>query len=239
MVGDARITKSGLTPRADAAWREFSSRWRREAVIALQRLHSACSTILSIPDSARTAGRERRRRDRPRESPCGDAHHGDLRPAVHRLQSHARAQVSSHHAFPEWHHARLEYQARVSYEASDGTSARSPIDSFSPSFSLNAESAALDRGDSQSASCTRRRTCVLDERQAIGDTAARLRRSPSTHAIQHRAAETEGWADCRSSGVMSDCIITSAMPSRRRSRGCAVGDVLRFQSLGKAEPKFG
>src|SRR5687768_9989435 len=138
---------------------------------------------------------------------------------------------------PDWN-TRLA----VSYEASDGTSGEiSPIDSFSPSFALNAEVIhSLEATHVGVVYNPQNMTFSLSVK-AIGDTAARLTAlALDGTRFNIVLQEAEGGADWSfKSVVMSDCIITSASPSAATISGAPAATFSGFSLAAKAEPKQG
>jgi hypothetical protein len=138
---------------------------------------------------------------------------------------------------PDWN-TRLA----VSYEASDGTSGEiSPIDSFSPSFALNAEVIHSLEATHVGVVYNPQNMTFSMSVKAIGDTAARL----TTLALNGTRfnivlLESEGGADWSfKSVVMSDCVITSASPSSATISGAPAATFSGFSLAAKAEPKLG
>jgi hypothetical protein len=138
---------------------------------------------------------------------------------------------------PDWN-SRLA----VSYDAADGSQGEiTPIDSFSPSFALNAEALhSLEATHIGVIYSPQGMTFSMTVR-AIGDVAAKL----TTLALNGTRfnvvlQETDGGSDWSfKSVVMSDCIITSAAPSAATISGAPAATFSGFSLAAKAEPKRG
>jgi hypothetical protein len=138
---------------------------------------------------------------------------------------------------PDWN-SRLA----VSYEAADGSRGEiSPIDSFSPSFSLNAEVLHSLEATHVGVVYNPQALSFSMTVKAIGDVAARL----TTLALEGTRfsvilQESEGGTDWSfKSVVLTDCIITSAAPSNAMISGAPTATFSGFSLSAKAEPKLG
>src|SRR5438067_11218610 len=138
---------------------------------------------------------------------------------------------------PDWN-TRLA----VSYQASNGTKGEiSPIDSFSPSFALNAEVLHSIEATHLGVVYNPQNMTFSMSVKAIGDTAAQL----TVLALDGTRfdivlKEYEGGTDWSfKSVVMQDCIITSAMPSAATISGAPSATFSGFSLGAKAEPKQG
>ena len=130
----------------------------------------------------------------------------------------------------------------VAYDAADGSQGEiSPIDSFSPSFSLNAEALHSLEATHIGVIYSPQGMTFSMTVKAIGDIAAKL----TTLALAGTRfnvvlQETDGGTDWSfKSVVMSDCIITSAAPSAATISGAPAATFSGFSLSAKAEPKKG
>lgn len=138
---------------------------------------------------------------------------------------------------PDWN-SRLA----VSYDASDGSSGEiSPIDSFSPSFALNAEAMHSIEATHIGVIYNPQAMTFSMTVKAIGDVAAKLTMlALNGTRFNVVLQETDGGSDWSfKSVVMSDCIITSAAPSAATITGAPAATFSGFSLSAKAEPKKG
>ena len=138
---------------------------------------------------------------------------------------------------PDWN-SRLA----VAYDAADGSQGEiSPIDSFSPSFSLNAEALHSIEATHIGVIYTPQGMTFSMTVKAIGDVAAKLTSlALSGTRFNVVLQETDGGTDWSfKSVVMSDCIITSAAPSAATISGAPAATFSGFSLAAKAEPKKG
>ena len=138
---------------------------------------------------------------------------------------------------PDWN-SRLA----VSYDAADGSQGEiTPIDSFSPSFSLNAEALHSLEATHIGVIYTPQGMTFSMTVKAIGDAAAKLTAlALSGTRFNVVLQESDGGTDWSfKSVVMSDCIITSAAPSAATISGAPSATFSGFSLSAKAEPKTG
>ncbi len=128
----------------------------------------------------------------------------------------------------------------VSYTDEDGNSAEiSPIDTFSPSFSLNAEALHSLEATHIGVIYSPQAMSFSMTVKAIGDIAAKL----TSLALAGKRfdivlQEAEGGSDWSfRSLVMPDCIITSATPTSATVSGAPTATFSGFSLSAKAEPK--
>jgi hypothetical protein len=130
----------------------------------------------------------------------------------------------------------------VSYTDEDGNQAEiSPIDTFSPSFSLNAEALHSLEATHIGVIYSPQAMSFSMTVKAIGDIAAKL----TALALGQKRfdivlQEAEGGTDWAfKSVVMPDCIITSATPTAATVSGAPTATFSGFSLSAKAEPKTG
>jgi hypothetical protein len=130
----------------------------------------------------------------------------------------------------------------VSYTDEDGNQAEiSPIDTFSPSFSLNAEALHSLEATHIGVIYSPQAMSFSMTVKAIGDIAAKL----TSLALAGKRfdivlQEAEGGTDWAfRSVVMPDCIITSATPTAATVSGAPTATFSGFSLSAKAEPKVG
>lgn len=137
----------------------------------------------------------------------------------------------------------MEWKTRlaVSYTADGKTVQISPIDSFSPSFSLNAEALHSIEKTHIGVIYTPQAMSFSMTVKAIGDVAAQL----TTLALEGKEfdivlQESDGGNDWSfKTIVMKDCIITSAAPSNAAISGAPAATFSGFSLAASAEPKNG
>jgi hypothetical protein len=130
----------------------------------------------------------------------------------------------------------------VSYEAADGSRGEiTPIDSFSPSFSLNAEVLHSLEATHVGVVYNPQAMSFSMTVKAIGDVAARLTvlalEGTRFTVILQETDDGTDWAF--RSVVMSDCVITSASPSNATISGAPTATFSGFSLAAKAETKQG
>ena len=130
----------------------------------------------------------------------------------------------------------------VHYDAADGSHGEiSPIDSFSPSFALNAEPLHSIEATHIGVIYNPQGMTFSMTVKAIGDVAAKLTMlALNGTRFNVVLQETDGGSDWSfKSVVMSDCIITSAAPSAATITGAPAATFSGFSLSSKAEPKNG
>ena len=138
---------------------------------------------------------------------------------------------------PDW-----KTRLAVSYKDEDGNDVNvTPIDSFSPSFSLNAEVLhSLEQTHMGVVFSPQAMSFSLTVK-AIGDVAAKL----TALALQRKRfavtlQETDGASDWSfKTIVMTDCIITSASPTAANISGAPAATFSGFSLKASEEPKHG
>lgn len=137
----------------------------------------------------------------------------------------------------------MEWKTRlaVSFTENGKTVAISPIDSYSPSFSLNAEAFHSIEKTHIGVIYTPQAMSFSMTVKAIGDVAAQL----TVIALQGKEfdivlQESDGGDDWSfKTIVMKDCIITSAAPSNAMISGAPAATFSGFSLAASAEPKTG
>lgn len=138
---------------------------------------------------------------------------------------------------PEW-----KTRLAVSYTDETGNTVKiSPIDSYTPSFSLNAEAIHSIEKTHMGVIYSPQAISFSMTVKAIGDVAAQL----TALALEGKKfkimlQETDGGNDWSFEKlVMGDCIITSASPSNATISGAPAATFSGFSLLASAEPKNG
>jgi hypothetical protein len=128
----------------------------------------------------------------------------------------------------------------VSYNDGSGDIEISPIDSFSPTFSLNAEVLHSIEDTHIGVVYSPQAISFSMTVRAIGDVAAKLTRlalNGTRFDVVLKEKEGDDWSF--RSVVLSDCVITSAAPSTATISGAPSATFSGFSLGAKAEPKAG
>ena len=136
---------------------------------------------------------------------------------------------------PDWN-TRLA----VSYVEGGTTVQITPIDAFSPSFSLNAEPLHSIEASHIGVTYTPQALTFSMTVKAIGDVAGRLTAlalNGTRFNVIVQESEGDDWSF--RSVVMSDCIITSAAPTAATPAGAPTATFSGFSLAARAEPKTG
>jgi hypothetical protein len=136
---------------------------------------------------------------------------------------------------PDWN-TRLA----VSYQDEDGNSvAITPIDSFSPTFALNAEALHSIEATHMGVVYSPQGMTFSIGVTAIGDVAGRLTalalQGKHFDVVLQETADGHDWSF--SSIVMKKCIITSASPTAATVTGAPAATFSGFSLAAKVEPK--
>lgn len=137
----------------------------------------------------------------------------------------------------------MEWKTRlaVSYTADGKTVQISPIDSFSPSFSLNAEVLHSIEQTHMGVIYTPQAISFSMTVKAIGDVAAQLTtlalEGKRFNILLQESDDGNDWSFKRI--VLDDCIITSAAPSNATISGAPAATFSGFSLQAGAEPKNG
>jgi hypothetical protein len=138
---------------------------------------------------------------------------------------------------PDWKNTRLA----VSYTDEDGNNVQvTPIDAYTPTFSLNAEVLHSLEQTHMGVIFTPQSISFSMTVKAIGDAVGRL----TILAMQAKRfditiQENDGNDWSFKSIVLSDCIITSASPSPASISGAPAATFSGFSLTAKADPKAG